>query len=110
MFFCVCVFFGVTRSRQSIGGLMVAMFLFLLWSIIRKDASRLRMVILVVLLVSIGVVLYQYAPQLILRSYENDIFKSFDFGLRRGEYWALGWRIFLVSPVWGSGFTHYIVS
>lgn len=105
----VCVYFLVLLgSRQSIGGLMVAMFLFLLWSIIRKDASRLRMVILVVLLVSIGVVLYQYAPQLILRSYENDISESFDFGLRRGEYWALGWRIFLVSPVWGSGFTHYI--
>lgn len=95
-------------SRQAMAGAALSMLLFLLIVAARSRQNTIGVLLLVVSLIALGVAIFVYAPELVLRSYESDVSQSFDLEARRGEYWQLGWNIFLSSPVWGSGFRDFI--
>lgn len=104
-----CIYFLLLLgSRQAIAGSAITMLTFLSVVATRNWKNAFGVFILVTLLIAFGIVIYIYAPDLVLRSYETNVSQSFDLEARRGEYWRLGWQIFLDSPLWGSGFREFI--
>lgn len=104
-----CIYFLLLLgSRQAMAGSAITMLLFLLIMAIRSRKNTFGVLVLVISLIALGAAIYMYAPELVLRSYETDISQSFDLEARRGEYWQMGWDIFLASPIWGSGFRQFI--
>lgn len=93
-------------SRQSINGSLFAAAAFVLWAMGRTGPVKARAVLILSLLLTIGVALYQTSPDLILRREEGEqqIGSTLSLVDDRGAIWARGWQYFADSPVWGAGF------
>lgn len=105
-----CVYFLLLAgSRQSINGALIATLVLVGWSMRRSGPIKLRALLMLTLLLSIGIGLYLTSPDLLIRDGEGGggnflaIFALFD---DRGGLWAGGWERFLSSPLWGVGFAY----
>lgn len=103
----LCVYFLLLcGSRQSINGSLFAAAAFVLWAMGRTGLVKARAVLILSLLLTIGIALYQTSPELIIRTEEGEqqIGSTVSLVNDRGAIWARGWQYFTDSPIWGAGF------
>jgi O-antigen ligase len=98
-------FLLLAGSRQTMAGTLVALSFFLIWAFFYPRASRVRLLLLSIVILGIGIPLYLQSPELVIRSNEDNLAEAFDLVSDRGQYWEIGWNAFRDSPIWGSGFT-----
>lgn len=97
-------------ARQSMSGAVICAALFVIWALRRGGALTSRALIIAGLVIFLGISIYQIAPHLVIREYEDDVSESFNLVEDRGSYWQRGFEIFRGSPVYGSGFVEHEIS
>lgn len=103
----ICAHFMLLAgSRQSIAGTVVALVLFSLWGLFNPRTPKPRLLMMLAVVSAVLVLVYQIAPNLIVRRNEDNLAEAFDLVGDRGQYWAMGLAAFAESPMWGSGFVY----
>ncbi len=100
----------LTGARQSLSGAGIAAALIFAWALSRTDKKLWRVPLAIAAIVIAVVTIYQVAPHLIVRDGESGLDESFNVFADRGWLWAIGWNLFLASPVWGWGFEYKLWS
>jgi hypothetical protein len=97
-------FLLLVGARQSMVGVAIALALSLVWALRRSGLAAARASAVTFVTLAVGLLLYQIAPDLIVRGDEAGIEESFNVFAGRGDLWERGFQIFLTSPLWGRGF------
>ena len=105
----------LSRSRQSIIGIMVALSIFSIWILRSRDIQLKKYIYTIIpVLVVVIALLYVRSPNLFLRAYDSGQSVTVSSamekstGVRMG-LWSLGWEFFVESPIWGTGFVNTVL-